>query len=157
MKLALVFFLALPVYGGSKTQDEMKAYVARFIGAAKAHSQIVFLSGPLANFAIDRLILEGGVTDGSHILGECYVKAGQTPRIVVNFLVWESLQDDMKEEIMFHELGHCILGRPHVEQMIAVEGGEIPKSLMYPYSLPNRIYAPHREYYLDELFGIISK
>lgn len=57
-----------------------------------------------------------------------------------------------REELIFHELGHCILDREHTTSRIAYKDTTIPKSIMYPYifgGLP--FYAENLSYYYDEL------
>ena len=64
------------------------------------------------------------------------------------------------ENLIFHELGHCFLGRAHTSEKLP---GGAPKSLMVPSNL--NLYSPcvyalgelcdlryRRTYYLDELF-----
>ena len=69
--------------------------------------------------------------------------------------------DSQLEALIFHELGHCILGRPHTSELLP--NGD-PKSLMIANNIS--VYATceydigggdcdqtyKREYYLDELF-----
>lgn len=68
--------------------------------------------------------------------------------------------DKQLETLLFHEMGHCILGRPHDTSRLP--NGD-PKSIMYPNNIT--LYSPcvyavgdscdqlyKRSYYLDELF-----
>lgn len=77
-----------------------------------------------------------------------------------NGLCWTS--ELQKEGLLFHELGHCILGRLHIEQLLP--NGD-PKSLMvddktdlytgcvYQFGEEDNCNNTFkREYYLDELF-----
>lgn len=52
-----------------------------------------------------------------------------------------------REELMFHELGHCILNRPHVNSTA---------SIMYPSHLGGGGYLNNYANYLSELFGFTS-
>lgn len=52
-----------------------------------------------------------------------------------------------REELMFHELGHCILNRPHVNST---------SSIMYPYHLGGSGYLANYANYVSELFGFTS-
>lgn len=60
---------------------------------------------------------------------------------------WNKSSNEQREELLFHELGHCILGRDHIETMLKYN---TPKSVMYPYVFESA-YKKHREYYVNEL------
>jgi hypothetical protein len=61
----------------------------------------------------------------------------------------------VREAVIFHELGHCVLNRHHTEVMI--QDGRHPGSLMFFKYIPPRIYMKGRTYYLAELFGRINQ
>lgn len=56
--------------------------------------------------------------------------------------------DIYREEVIFHELGHCFLILSHDE---SIEGGR-PKSIMHSHKLDWKTYFIHRQEYLRELF-----
>ncbi len=78
-----------------------------------------------------------------------------------NYFCWEN--DEQAETFIFHEMGHCVLGRLHTDEKLP--NGD-PKSLMIADDLS--VYSPcvynfdrdnndcdnrsKREYYIDELF-----
>jgi hypothetical protein len=81
--------------------------------------------------------------------------------ITVNPNVRCTNNDQEREALFFHELGHCILGRSHTNQLLP--NGD-PKSIMVEHNVG--LYAPcfypipscedhfyRRTYYLDELFN----
>ncbi len=83
--------------------------------------------------------------------GVCYTREN---RIVINKNYWHTLSELTKQYLIFHEMGHCILERPHDNQVLA--NGEC-KSLMKGdeenecrFNIDN--FNIWREYYLDELF-----
>lgn len=55
-----------------------------------------------------------------------------------NLYNWE-----FREILIFHEMGHCILGREHTEI----------DSLMRQFLFFDQEYAPNRDYYINELFS----
>ena len=61
----------------------------------------------------------------------------------------------VQNEIMiFHELGHCELLRPHDTRMGQTQSGQIiPYSIMYPVILYEDIYTAYNYHYIKELFG----
>lgn len=65
--------------------------------------------------------------------------------------LWEShgLYDDI-EETIFHELGHCILGRKHNNRILPSGS---PASMMHRFHLGST-YTGNREHYIKELFNV---
>lgn len=64
-----------------------------------------------------------------------------------------AMSDEEREELLFHELGHCLIGREHCFR----EGKTGPLSIMYPSVLDKQFYVDHREELVDELFNISPK
>lgn len=60
---------------------------------------------------------------------------------------WQITSETKKEVLLFHELGHCVLGRDHDEQRVYYT---VPKSIMYPY-LFDFAFQKYRSYYVEEL------
>jgi hypothetical protein len=70
-----------------------------------------------------------------------------TPTIVLNSNYWYTgrlATDSDREQLVYHELGHCILGRPHVNSA---------SSIMFPYHLTNTAYLADYARYMAELFN----
>lgn len=85
--------------------------------------------------------------------GKC--SPGKFKHITINEQFWNKLDTLQKEALIFHELGHCILGREHKNK--TTENGEC-LSLMdgkeNGFECSNNYYCPSwRKYYIDELFG----
>lgn len=58
------------------------------------------------------------------------------------------------EMVLFHELGHCELGRDHTEVLTQTKDGRvIPFSLMFPTIFTASDYMRHHEHYIIELFS----
>lgn len=68
--------------------------------------------------------------------------------IIIDLDYFKRRTEAEREELIFHELGHCILNRDHEE--LKDEHG--PISIMYPYTLGESTYAPMRDRYITELF-----
>lgn len=70
---------------------------------------------------------------------------------------WTTLQDLGKEQLIFHELGHCVLGLGHNRTMIEFTDSNnntqfIPESIMYPQEFGNFLfYQQNLNYYHNEL------
>jgi hypothetical protein len=84
--------------------------------------------------------------------GVCEESPVGTAMIKINRRIWDRQPFSKKEALVFHELGHCVLGRDHRDsETIVFWNIKIPSSIMasddwFPY------YGAFREYYLDELF-----
>ncbi len=72
-------------------------------------------------------------------------------QIKINNIYWDMMNDVAKEQVLFHELGHCMLQRDHREDTHP-DGRK--KSIMSARKrwVKNDTYVVHRKEYLDELF-----
>ncbi len=99
---------------------------------------------------IQDLIAGFGELDNPRSNGVCELQNGEAPKIIIARVKWDRMSAEKRESLMFHELGHCILGRKH-EPATTPDG--IPASIMNPYSLDSFTYSLNRVYYIAELFG----
>lgn len=81
--------------------------------------------------------------------GACEIIGDNTPTVYINEVTWNRLTDIDREALIFHELGHCVLRRGHIDE---IEEDGSPKSLMHPYRIQTRIYEMHEQKYVVELF-----
>ena len=65
--------------------------------------------------------------------------------VYVNREFWRRATEDQRMVLMYHELGHCWLDRDHTT----------PKSIMEPFLIQD--FSSHRDYYIEELFGVTEK
>jgi Zn-dependent protease with chaperone function len=67
---------------------------------------------------------------------------------------WNSMSESQKEELIFHELGHCELNLDHDDTYDTNDS--CPTSLMNPYVFGNyettNCYIPKYDYYMRQLF-----
>jgi hypothetical protein len=112
-----------------------------------------------ADVSINDLVLEFGSTPTMNETGVCEITEGETPRVTINERIWTNLNTMDRQEVIFHELGHCVLRRKHQDGTVTVGGywGTIPSSIMYPYRIPGSIYEPNQEFYDEELFDTSKK
>ena len=86
-------------------------------------------------------------------LGVCLYLSNTPKKIFIDKTVWDKVEDKLfKKHLIYHELGHCYLNRPHTEDMIFLYDGRlVPKSLMYP----SMFYYEKElwDYYVLELFN----
>jgi hypothetical protein len=141
----------LPACGSSPQADHdsvveiegFATYVTRFEQASAEYGQPV---------KVKDLIIQFGQVDAdgeSGGRGVCDVVTGQTPVITGSAEAWASSTDVEREELLFHELGHCVLGKRHVG---GINDQGIPASLMNPYEIQGSIYTQFKSYYLANLF-----
>ena len=86
------------------------------------------------------------------ILGQCRVNSNSPDVIAIDEGYWESSDEMEREFIVFHELGHCALGRDHLDTR-NLNGTCV--SIMHSGSGRCRLIYREgtREEYLDELFS----
>lgn len=75
--------------------------------------------------------------------------------IIIDEKFWNrtDVNDIQRTELVFHELGHCILGRKHDTRLL----NNKPESLMYPQLVSMShftLYRDNESYYFDELFKL---
>ena len=92
-----------------------------------------------------------GETPGENVLGSCQ-QNGHV--ITINEEEWPMLTDREKEWVLFHELGHCILGRGHMNaESLTGECYSYMKGAENDFECSINYYSEYwREYYMDELF-----
>jgi len=88
--------------------------------------------------------------------GRCTTFTNGTPIIDISPIYWNSVNDQGKEALLFHELGHCVLGRVHRND---TQPDGVPNSIMYYsagvyyYNTQDYIfYQNNRQEYITELF-----
>lgn len=71
--------------------------------------------------------------------------------ITIDPTAWAKMSSARKEALVFHELGHCLLNRPHDDKWVGDE--HRPSSVMNTFLLSGIVYSEHRQTFLNELFG----
>lgn len=70
--------------------------------------------------------------------------------IIINKQRYARKDHWLREEVVFHELGHLILRRMHTDE--AVDFEECPRSMMYFMGAFGTCYQRHYKMYINELF-----
>lgn len=100
------------------------------------------------NISITLVELEEGV------LGTCTMYSSGLRYIELSTRYWKSLSYNAREQLVLHELGHCILNRQHNVYLTNFR----PVSIMYPYGFgESSWYSQFKESYLYELFNPSSQ
>lgn len=86
------------------------------------------------------------------IVGMCYSYTFQPNSIEIDEDKFKRYDYYGRQEVIFHELGHCVLNRGHDDTLISLRGEKIPTSIMYPYVFGSAFYYKENlDYYYKEL------
>ena len=102
------------------------------------------------NVTITDLVIKSVPSLNGAELGVCQTdpSGATSPTIFVSQAYWDELDSDAQEELLFHELGHCVLNRTHNN---ALTSG-LPVSMMNGVFLGSGLYVPNKAQYMRELF-----
>lgn len=135
-----------PVY---RIDPEFQEYVDRFVDEGRKRGVTVDVSRLNMEFEEGYVERDGTIYCGyANNFG-----TSSTPDVDISTTCWEFYDPVRREILIFHELGHAILDRAHVNTLLPSLG---KRSIMHP-SLGVDIYSKYtlekREWYLDELFN----
>jgi hypothetical protein len=149
---------ALPVY---TVEKDFEKYIETFkIEAAKRNVKI----------DLSNLIIKFNANIASEKCGQCTQKPGnalsqKTIEISRETICWKDAYDQTRESLIFHELGHCILGRinhkddllPNKAKASIMSTNDNDQYGPCVYALDDNVdncnKTGRREYYIDELFN----
>lgn len=66
------------------------------------------------------------------VLGVCK-SGGEIAEVEIDPTQWEKMNDIGREQLIYHELGHCALGRPHDGRKTKLNNVTVEGNIMYPY------------------------
>lgn len=89
--------------------------------------------------------------NSGNVAGSCTTNGHDLRDIVIDQSFWNEASHLLKEMVVFHELGHCILGRGHTESQFA---NGICHSIMRSGlgTCQDAYTTNNRDYYIEELF-----
>ncbi len=86
-----------------------------------------------------------------NVAGICHYNSNLPNRITIDKSFWKNSSKMLKEMVVFHELGHCVLARGHREA--ENQNGHCLSIMRSGTGTCTTLYnANNRKYYLDELF-----
>ncbi len=148
----MVFYLLLSGCGKHEEKihqvdQELATYLDRFVQEAKIRGVTIPTDNIIMEFT-DRVLIDGIDYCGQSI-------SGSTPhvQIVQSDICWKTTTDMNKEILVFHELGHALLGRVHDNSTLS---NGLQKTIMIStllVGLYTKFTPQLRKYYLDELFN----
>lgn len=121
--------------------DEVAPYVKQFTTDAAQYGH------PLT---VTNLIIEFGPLENANERGICDISGDLTPKITIDRNAWDKSSDGSRDELIHHEMGHCVLRRKH---KTGVDDTGKPDSIMYPYAFDGQTYDGNRVDYLTELYS----
>ena len=146
--VSLLFLSSCGKGHGANIEAGLESNYSKFLAEAAIYS--VKLDGD----RIDQLKATFGDINqksefGTKVLGYCETDALGARNIVIDRAFWAKAVDLDREQLMFHELGHCLLGRKHRVDLKRVN--QKPVSIMYPTFLGWEIYHENASVYGDYL------
>jgi hypothetical protein len=135
--------------GCATTRPPPDSYLSGFVERAAEHGVSVDAQSVEFRFVptIQSEAMEGGHPDAAAVCDR-----RQPPHIVyVSKAFWgdDYWSEASHRAVVYHELGHCLLGLGHDRS----EAGGKPRSLMYPEMFGGQVYAQNEADYLDRLFA----
>ena len=140
-----LFFIVLMGCGRTPTPEEKQEftpYLQRFVQHSNQRGRPV--SGDLN--------IVYGSFKGSH-LGMCDEGWLRSSHVEINRDAWRTASEPTREMMLFHELGHCLLGRSHLDEEANLKNYRIPASVMNTHGVSGSLYQRFQNYYLNELFS----
>ena len=132
--------------------NELIQFVDSFVDKLKESGRYKIHSSKFNYLITEFETIEWG-NENPRMIGYCYRNGDGTKRIIrINPVFWANNQDNFasKEELMYHELGHCILDRDHNDSKLI--DGKTPASVMNHYHIGQNSYEKYYVDYMVELF-----
>lgn len=161
IRLAIYVTLLISIMNGCTTINIINERLSQLMyvdSAFSAHVDTYIKEAKKRNIrhgSIDRLTMIFGLTgtkEEPNTVGTCANISG-FPLIVIDRGYWALSNEDEHEELIMHELGHCLLNRDHCEAKVDGKGSSIMAAEM----LGSKIYVPNREKLINELFNPTSE
>ena len=124
--------------------EELWPYFERFeIAAAEQNIEVDLVRSKITG-VIEEL-------EEENVAGLCTYYSHAPNHVTIDLEFWNRFSDNFKEMIVFHELGHCILGRDHREGQL--QDGKCISIMRSGSEFCQDAYIPStKSYYIRELF-----
>lgn len=140
--------LAVTACGQAKKKHEAILDLGQFSSYVQSFEQVSAEHG--RNVEVTDLIVKLADLPDPRERGVCEIATGQTPVIIIDINHWNNATESDREQLMFHELGHCVLTRYHNNGTLP---GGIPSSVMNSFRIADVIYDTNHDHYMEELFN----
>lgn len=106
------------------------------------------------NFSAGHVPVNFGNTENESFEGVCFSYPDGTTEVIIRESWWNSASQPLRESLLFHELGHCVLNRDHDNETHEANNFNYKASLMNSVIVNSSQYNNHRAGYLTELFTL---
>ena len=127
----------------SYIDSNLSWFVKSFVNEANKRNKTIDLSYVSVQFS-------NKLDNDTEVIGFCRV-VGPVKLIKINASYWSSATYSEREELIFHEMAHCLLKREHCNEK--TDDGSRYVSIMSEYSGSKIEYMANREEYVEELFS----
>lgn len=83
--------------------------------------------------------------------GVCTVYSNGYKEITINKDLWDNYSQEQKEQLVYHELGHCVLNKKHDNTLKEYCPNSIMRSYMFSTYEINECYLPEYNHYMENL------
>jgi len=147
MKNLIIFYLLTLSSCGSANYSikGFESYVEEFHAQASKYNKAIDLA---------HLDISFGDTQsaGPEVIGLCYTyESSEDKDIVINKEFWNDATELQRKELMFHEMGHCLLDLDHDDSIVNPPGR--PKSIMNSHMIATYWLERFFDDYVKELFS----
>ena len=139
--LYLFYIILIPMTPIFHVENDYQQYITTFEQESVIHHHPI---------KVTNLIIKTVPSLGAFILAQCRRNYIDTPAIYVSSESWKTFDENEKEFVMLHEMGHCVLNRRH--SSLKDQMG-FPVSIMEPIMFPVQLYLSRRYKYMEELFS----
>lgn len=107
------------------------------------------------NTKVGYAVVFGNIDRG--LAGVCYKYSDGRRLVKISKDVWGGYNDDQRDQLIYHELGHCSLNKRHdtTQENTVSKDYKCPTSIMYPSIFSKFIaencYTPYKQEYYDRL------
>lgn len=99
-------------------------------------------------------------TNGGQVIGYCQRYSNGQKTVVLKESYWNSASVSDREQLIFHELGHCLLGLTHNDTVESAplwsntnyQANNVPSSIMNTFHFGSTLYSGNRNEYMTRLF-----
>lgn len=148
--------LLVSACGRGTVDPAFSDYVTRFEQASQDHGKPTKVNNSISFGDLGNASETGsGEAESNETVAVCHNGFLQAHDIIVDKNAWTGMTDTDREEVIFHELGHCVLGRGHTNetQWNLTAGYKVATSVMNVERVNVSAYEASRDSYVDELFN----
>lgn len=129
----------------SGVQPEFHKYVRNFIKESRKYSLPKEFNERMEHLTV-KFGFPSRLNDEHDFVGWCELN---TTTIIIEKDTWNTYAEGSRQNLIDHELGHCILERNHRPYLAE---GKHPISVMFPQVLPSKYYDENKDRLYPELF-----